>query len=209
MMIEDTTSLIHATRGKRVSRMSRLFRRWCSGGGATDIRVIHDNLHTRIIVAGRAGGSGHFPLQKNEYNIGGGGDSGIKGSDYGLYHLGGGPGTQTSGGASQFNLVGTFGFGGNRTEVDGCGGGVGTNGLSGGGGGSGFVFVSPNSLVELDQKYRLHSGKTSLGSNKGDGYIIVEALHRAERVNSFCNKLPFLVSSFFLTSNFLAVLLTK
>ena len=52
----------------------------CSGGGASDIRVVKDNLKTRIIVAGAAGGSGYWAgggESSNEHMIGGsgGGDS--------------------------------------------------------------------------------------------------------------------------------------
>ena len=48
--------------------------------------------------------------------------------------------------------------------------------LSGGGGGSGFVFVKNNSNIELDSKYLLLEGKTDFGTNTDNGFIYIEPL---------------------------------
>ena len=52
----------------------------CSGGGASDVRVLSDTLNHRIIVAGGAGGTGYYPSSSNVYMIGGkgGGNSETK-----------------------------------------------------------------------------------------------------------------------------------
>ena len=156
----------------------------CSGGGASDVRIEKDLLSHRVIVAGGSGGYGY----ESKVNKGGkgGGESGTKGEDGNTDHVhcvGGGPGTQISGGSSYWNDVGIFGYGGNKTSDNGGGGGGGwfgggTSGgcQSGGGGGSGFVFVEENSLIELDSKYLLIEGKTGFGTNKGDGFIYIESL---------------------------------
>ena len=156
----------------------------CSGGGSSDIRVSKSNLSYRIIVAGGSGGSGYDGNAANTDMIGGrgGGESGEKGEDGSSGNcVGGGPGTQTSGGSSPYNEVGVFGFGGNRTSNNGCGGGGGWFGggaggaaLSAGGGGSGFVFTKSNSYSDLDSTYLLIEGKTEFGPTLNDGLIYVE-----------------------------------
>jgi hypothetical protein len=157
----------------------------CSGGGASDVRVLQNTINNRIIVAGGAGGTGYY----NKYMYGGkgGGSSGTKGGDYNSgssSDIGGSPGTQTSGGASKYQ-VGIFGYGGNKTYANGCGGGggwygggAGGPGCSAGGGGSGFVFTQLNSLVYLNSSFLLLSGRTETdtGNNIGDGRIIIEVL---------------------------------
>ena len=160
----------------------------CSGGGASDIRIGEDLLNHRIIVAG---GSGGYGFETNHHPGGkGGGESGTDGitslpndAGYAYWCVGGGKGTQTSGGTSYYNDVGTFGYGGNKTRDNGSGGGGGWFGggagggcLSGGGGGSGFVFVKINSNIKLDSKYFLLEGKTDFGTNKNDGFIYIEPM---------------------------------
>ena len=183
----------------------------CSGGGASDIRLTENNLKTRLIVAGGAGGSGYWPGTSNVYMIGGngGGESGTKGEDYDKSGAGN-PGSQTDGGSS-IRSKGEFGFGGNITADNGCGGGGGWFGggggyssVSAGGGGSGFVFLKSNSFIELDLKYRLVSGKTAYGNNSGDGYIVVEYLGISAMKRSVCQP-PFIFSRLFLISNFISI----
>ena len=166
----------------------------CSGGGASDVRVLKDSLNTRIIVSGGAGGTGYW----NKYMLGGkgGGESGTKGDDYdssSSSNVGGGPGNQTSGGTSPYNDRGVFGYGGNRSSSNGAGGGGGWfgGGAGGGscdtagGGGSGFIFTKLNSLIDLDSKFLLsENAETSIGSNTEDGKIYIEVLEmRPERSN--------------------------
>ena len=153
----------------------------CSGGGASDVRLKKDNLKTRIIVAGGAGGFGHS-IKDDMIGGKGGGENGTKGEDRPNYCTGGFPGTQTSGGSSQ-NNAGSFGFGGNNTQSvtpggggGWFGGGAGSCHLAGGGGGSGFVYLEDNSNVELDKKFQLVSGETKEGTNKEDGKILIEVL---------------------------------
>jgi hypothetical protein len=165
----------------------------CSGGGASDVRVLSDTLNHRVIVAGGAGGTGYYPSSSNVYMIGGkgGGNSGTKGEDYDSQNtnrFGGNPGTQTSGGTS-VHQSGIFGYGGNRTSSNGGGGGGGWyggapggatsgSGNAAGGGGSGFVFTELNSNVSLDSNFLLLSGRTEIdtGNNIGDGRIYIEVL---------------------------------
>jgi hypothetical protein len=171
--------------------------RSCSGGGASDIRVIQNTLNHRIIVAGGAGGSGNYIGESNEYMFGGkgGGISGTKGEDYSNGNcIGGSPGTQTSAGTSYYQ-VGIFGYGGNRTSANGCGGGggwygggTGGDGCSAGGGGSGFIFTQLNSLVYLNSSYLLISGRTETdtGNNVGDGRINIEVLETIIQKTKIC-----------------------
>ena len=144
---------------------------------------LKDNLKTRIIVAGGAGGTG--TATSGTINIGGkgGGRSGTKGQDSNSNNPGGGPGNQASGGTSFSKEVGSFGFGGNRSSENGCGGGggwfgggSGNGGLAAGGGGSGFIFINEDPNIELDTRFQLISGQTEEGINTGDGKIIIDVL---------------------------------
>jgi hypothetical protein len=166
----------------------------CSGGGASDIRILNNSLNNRIIVAGGAGGSGYY----NKYMIGGrgGGTSGIKGENYDSLNPGGGPGTQTSGGTSKIQ-GGIFGYGGNRTGENGAGGGggwygggAGCGGCCAGGGGSGFIFTQLNPLVHLNSDFLLLSGRTETENNIGDGRINIEVLEitiQKTKIHKTCN----------------------
>jgi hypothetical protein len=172
----------------------------CSGGGASDIRVLQNTLNHRVIVTGGAGGSGYY----GKYMFGGkgGGTSGIKGEDYNSANIAGMPGNQTSGGESR-HQIGIFGYGGNRTTANGCGGGGGwfgggAAGASGGcgcaagGGGSGFIFTQLNPLVSLNSSFLLLSGKTEkdTGNNIGDGRINIEVLEiiiQKTKIHGTCN----------------------
>ena len=184
----------------------------CSGGGASDVRIKKDNLKTRIIVAGGAGGTGYNYWDKKNMKGGkGGGESGTKGEDSSSgVNVGGGPGNETSGGSSPFNDDGSFGFGGNRSQNNGCGGGggwfgggAGGIGVSAGGGGSGFVFLNADPNVELDKKYQLLSGRTEEGTNKDDGKIIIEIISSSGfGIGQTCRrKMPFLFSISFSSFN--------
>lgn len=117
-----------------------------SGGGASDIRLKGDSLYHRVIVAGGGGGTGYF-----NYECSGGVGGGLTGEDGMPCWAGcaaGTKGTQTQGGITASSGVnGKFGYGGNKTTWDGCGGGggwfgggAGSSYISAGGGGSGFVF---------------------------------------------------------------------
>jgi hypothetical protein len=172
----------------------------CSGGGASDIRVLQNTLNHRVIVAGGAGGSGYY--DKHMFGGKGGGISGIKGENYDSGNVAGGPGNQTSGGESR-HQIGIFGYGGNRTTANGCGGGGGwfgggAAGASGGcgcaagGGGSGFIFTQLNSLVYLNSSFLLLSGRTetNTGNNVGDGRINIEVLEmivQKTKIHRTCN----------------------
>jgi hypothetical protein len=173
----------------------------CSGGGASDIRVLQNTINHRVIVAGGAGGSGYYSAGSNQYMIGGkgGGSSGTKGEGYSSGNcIGGSPGTQTSAGTSYYQ-VGIFGYGGNRTSANGAGGGggwygggTGGDGCSAGGGGSGFIFTQLNSLVSLNSSFLLLSGRTetNTGNNIGDGRIIIEVLEmiiQKTKIHGTCN----------------------
>jgi len=112
-----------------------------SGGGATDVRLKIDDLHSRIIVAGGGGGS------NNSGNWGGKG-GGLNGEDGYLREASfaagyGTGGSQNAGGQSigSHNIIGTTGIlgkGGNgSTNVSCYGSGGGGGGYYGGGGGAG------------------------------------------------------------------------
>ncbi len=135
----------------------------CGGGGATDIRLVQDDLKSRIIVAGGGGGENLYGTSGTPYYIGsyqgskGGHAGGLTGlifygregsgsiSNYG--------GTQTSGGIAKTGgttgYSGTFGIGGNGYYGGGGGGWYGGSGGSNtpggshgeiaGGGGSSFI----------------------------------------------------------------------
>ena len=137
----------------------------CGGGGATDVRLVQDDLKTRIIVAGGGGGENLYGTSGTPYYLGssqgskGGNAGGLTGlvfygregsgsvSNYG--------GTQTSGGtrvtssASAIGSNGSFGIGGNGYYGAGGGGWYGGSGGSNtprgtigeiaGGGGSSFI----------------------------------------------------------------------
>ena len=136
------------------------------GGGATDIRVISDNLYARIIVAGGGGGLNYYKNWSNGSKAGDAG--GLCGPIYysrtltTSYNYGG---TQTSGGiathtSTQKGNNGSFGVGGNGYWGNGGGGWYGgaggsnnpypygmtsgdTGGEIAGGGGSSFISGHP------------------------------------------------------------------
>jgi hypothetical protein len=117
-----------------------------SGGGASDVRLVGESLYHRVIVAGGGGGSGQYG--SDCIGGAGGGMNGINGMRCHPQSSGGTNGTQTNGGiTTSQGINGAFGYGGNKTTWDGCGGGGGWFGggagsafISAGGGGSGFVF---------------------------------------------------------------------
>ena len=118
------------------------------GSGATDIRTDVADLHTRLIVAGGAGGS-----QSNGMvgGIGGGEKGGDACASSGISPNGCLGGNQTHGGNFGNTGAGSFGQGGGCTFTFGCGGGGGWYGGSApaeyssctsGGGGSGHIASS-------------------------------------------------------------------
>ena len=117
-----------------------------SGGGASDIRLVGDSLYHRVIVAGGGGGAGEYG--SSCFGGAGGGKEGTDGMACYPKAVKGTKGTQTEAGITKSSGInGTFGYGGNKTTWDGCGGGGGWFGggsgsgwISTGGGGSGFVF---------------------------------------------------------------------
>ena len=147
-----------------------------SGGGASDIRLVNDSLHNRIIVAGGGGGSGFgytsSGYTKPSYGGVGGGTQGEDGDDanYKPSHGEGGKGGgQKSSTSDPFYL---FGLGENytNTSFNACGGGGGWFGgnageryAAGGGGGSGFVYTAKNTLVHLPERFFLKNANTYSG----------------------------------------------
>ena len=172
-----------------------------SGGGGTDIRLINDSLYNRVIVAGGGGGSNKG--WDGCFGGAGGGKNGGQGQkcDDRAPALGT-PGTQYEGGTSgESSTNGNFGSGGNKTDVDGCGGGGGWYGggtphgyISAGSGGSGFIYNSENyetaqkSNLTLPREFFLQRAFMISGNNKmptpshsideeighsGNGYIVI------------------------------------
>jgi type II secretory pathway pseudopilin PulG len=130
-----------------------------SGGGATDVRVVSDDVNNRILVAGGAGGNSGHDIACI------GGDGGGKQGGYGYYPyqilIGA---SQTAGGVSQSygdtknNFKASFGMGGRRKAAANSGGGGGWYGggnSNGASGGSGFVLEDTedveNTLTEIAQ----------------------------------------------------------
>lgn len=108
------------------------------GGGASDIRIDHDSLYARVIVAGGGGGSASVNALTTKY---GGGETGASAS--GSYH-----GTQTAAGSG-----GSFGQGGSATTS-------GTNYKygSGGGGGGWYGGGAYTSYSDSATSYRSYNG---------------------------------------------------
>ena len=165
----------------------------CSGGGASDIRLINgdwDNfngLKSRIIIAAGGGGNGY-----DAGNVPGAG-GGLKGLDasgvvwfnhsYNVLPTGG---TQTSGGISTLSdSYGTFGTGG-TSYGDYDGGGGGGSGYYGGGGGyvdngaGGSSFISGytgcNAIAESSTEANIvHTGSP----NHYSGYVFSNGVMKA------------------------------
>ncbi|GHU53442.1 hypothetical protein FACS1894132_05610 [Clostridia bacterium] len=159
------------------------------GGGATDIRLVSDNLLARVIVAGGGGSDG----ASNKPGGHGGGEAGVgRGESYGS---GGGGASQTAGGVGgNVTLNGSFGQGGAgvyyATGHGGAGGGgwYGGGGTypdssgdddRGGGGGSGYALtansVKPTGYL-LGEDFYLTETLMSQGGRNGDGLIIIEII---------------------------------
>lgn len=173
------------------------------GGGASDIRIAHDSLYARVIVAGGGGSDG----ATNKQGMYGGGTSG--GTTTQSFGSGGGGGTQTAGGAGGNSNEGTFGVGGKglsrSSGYAGAGGGGWYGGGGsypdgsgdddrGGGGGSGYVYTSstasnyPSGCL-LNSTYYLADASTTEGNvsftapegssetgHTGDGYIRITVI---------------------------------
>jgi len=135
---------------------------FASGGGATDLRTIKNDLSSRLVVAGGGGGAG---------NIGkGGAGGGSTAQDGEYYYCGGGGGNQTQGGAKATDAYsftsnsGSFGQGGAGLSLSGGGGG----GYYGGGGGAdncgggGGSSYAKNSFTITRNKQGVKSGHGEL-----------------------------------------------
>ena len=141
----------------------------CGGSGATDIRTDVDDLDSRLIVAGGAGGYGSDGGGDGGGDTGGGGLGCQNASDHG--------GTQTQGGLFGTAAAGSFGKGGECMQnvpsgvvCTGGGGGWyggagGTSGCSAGGGGSGHIASS------------VINGTTTAGQNPSSGFMYIVALY--------------------------------
>ena len=152
-----------------------------SGGGASDIRVLADNLNNRILVAGGGGGANSYGNGSTAFSGNGGHGGGLNGLDGQLAgtYLQGGGGTQTAGGAAgNSGTAGSFGFGGgNTSNLVGTGGGGGwygggsTYSGSGAGGGSGYVLTStsnkPSGYFAQNASYYITSGGTYCATESG------------------------------------------
>jgi hypothetical protein len=170
-----------------------------SGGGASDVRVLADNLYNRIIVGGGGGGANSYGNGSAIY-AGDGGDGGGSTGQNGQAGTGttygpGFGGTQTSGGAvgvgSSGSTAGSFGFGGNNTNnlvgTSGGGGwyGGGASYAGGGaGGGSGYVLTSSSTkptgyFTQYASYYLINDITAQLGQTgyvanpdaSGNGYV--------------------------------------
>ena len=149
-----------------------------SGGGASDIRLVNDSLHNRIIVAGGGGGSGSYQIQ-SKGGAGGGlegkdGDEGIENANTAKGGKGGG---QESDDLSRFGIGESHKGNQNGSNRNACGGdggwfggGAGVLYAAGGGGGSGFVYTTYNSLVHLSERYFLKSAYTISGDDPRVSY---------------------------------------
>ncbi len=160
----------------------------CGGGGASDVRLVQDDLKTRIIVAGGGGGENLYGTEGSK----GGNAGGLTGLVfYGRYESGSVSnygGTQTSGGTgvtSNGSLIGSngsFGIGGDGYYGAGGGGWYGGSGGSNtprgtmgeiaGGGGSSFISgyagcraVDSSTGSVLSVSYMTIGGKQFIFSN--------------------------------------------
>ena len=136
-----------------------------SGGGATDIRLVRDNLSTRILVA--AGGGGAMD------NTGGvstnGGDGGGLIGNLGELYYNEKPCVPTQNGCVNGTdeiAMGTFGYGANASDTHKIGGGGG--GWWGGGSANGCGSARGSSHIEFPIL-----GNTESGKNTGNGYAII------------------------------------
>jgi hypothetical protein len=158
-----------------------------SGGGATDIRLKVDSLHSRVIVAGGGGGTSDQTYDSGGHGGGLNGGNGGYYSGYTSCHAGKGGGQQTETTACYNGIEntcpkGTFGYDGNTTGSCAAGGGGGWFGGSasnceqGGGGGSGYVFTESSAKVGgylLDEEFYLTNTSMQNGVNSGNGYASI------------------------------------
>ena len=152
-----------------------------SGGGASDLRTIEKDLHSRVIVAGGGGGGGQLTGNWNLKSPGGDG-SGFNGNSATSQKGIAGSGAFVTGPGAN-GVKGSFGFGGNVSNYeghDGSGGGGGYYGgnagyshCSGGGGGSGYY----------NRRLIIHH-ESFTGVRKGHGMIKITKLF----TNSFDQK---------------------
>jgi hypothetical protein len=185
--------------GSIVSTNASYLGNGASGGGASDVRVLADNLYNRIVVGGGGGGANSYGNGSATYSADGGHGGGANGESGGTptgttYGPGYG-GTQTAGGAigtgATGSTPGTFGFGGDNTTVlvgSGGGGGWYGGGSSyaggGAGGGSGYVLTAtshkPTGYFSQQANYQMGDpltcvyNTTNFVSNpdtSGNGYV--------------------------------------
>ncbi|MBX2906723.1 MAG: hypothetical protein KF744_11835, partial [Taibaiella sp.] len=145
------------------------------GGGASDIRTVSGStttaLNSRLIVGAGGGGSA---WDCGENGGDGGGLTGGLGNDCGSYTLtwGGGPGTQTAGGAAATGgsgpTAGGLGYGGNANTSNFGGGG-------GGGyyGGGGAYYGSACGGSSFYGGTGVSGGTTTAGFRTGNGYVVI------------------------------------
>lgn len=180
------------------------------GGGASDIRIIDDDLYSRVIVAGGAGGHGSAESSGNRFGGEGGGEMGGT-APSGNSVASPGPGTQTESpittNATYETINGSFGQGGNgyfRSSGYGGAGGGGWYGGSGtapdgsgdndrgGHGGSGYVLTKDSNKpvgYKLDERFYLTDTTLKTGGNNlipiGKTKIEIDVLESAF-VNVLC-----------------------
>ena len=193
-----------------------------SGGGATDIRLVKDDLYHRVIVAGGGGGTSYYDEVQSGGN--GGGLWGLSGEI--IDHNGGQEYSGKGGNQTGDSIL--FGYGENVTKDNGSGGGGGWfGGTSGygytnaGGGGSGYVFSIENyktgmdAGLQLSTQYLLTDANTQeMGVNgrKEDGFaqitIISYFIKRISYIH--CNQINLiipLISVFYLIKKWKIIIL--
>ena len=196
-----------------------------SGGGATDIRIIDQELDSRVIVAG-GGGSAGVGNDNSPIGTYGGNGGGINGKDGGNHYQskcgGGYGGTQYDGGkANQCNGVfsspGEKGIGGNAgvgSESSGGGGGGGyyggSGGRSGGGaGGSGFIGKVKNfysiiaKTIDGGQYFPSPFEELEIGHN-GNGYVKITYLKHSMFCTNKCK--PIILNSYLILLLFIIII---
>ena len=173
-----------------------------SGGGASDLRVISDDLYHRIIVAGGGGGSEYDSLGDPVDSAGGGLEGGCgHGDDYND-KCGAIGGSQNLGGSGYEQ--GNFGYGGNVSSVSNGGGGGG--GWYGGGsgnyendgaGGSGYVLTQnsfkPQGYFEEWGRFLFNNITMESGVRGGDGMVVIKRVGEVGEVEVVDDKCSFMI----------------
>jgi hypothetical protein len=129
------------------------------GGGASDVRVLSDNLYNRILVAGGGGGAGVYDWGSSSSNVAHGGNGGGLAGAAGDYNgnVAGTGGTQISAGTTDA----AFGTGGSTD--------VATNASAGAGGGGGWYGGGASARGNM-----VHTS----GAGGGSGYVLTTDSYR-------------------------------